>query len=1061
MMKPLCKKLLSLLVVICVIITLLPGTSAAEGQSPFQDVKEGKWYFDAVKYVYERELMLGVAPGCFAPEDTVTRAMLVTVLWRLNGKPDAGDSSFLDVPKDKWYSAAVAWAEEKQIVRGYNSERFGPEDPLTREQLAAILLRDTVSNGYEIVDGVNLEGYVDADQVHHWAMEGVAWANAAGLIVGTSKTSLSPCDAASRGQVAVILERYCRNVSEDFDLDHVPDWLEDYLGTSTTEADSDQDGINDYTEIYIIRSDPTVPDSDTDTDGDGLSNYEELFVYGTNPVRADSDWDGVADAEEIKVCHTDPLLADTDGDGATDGDELTLGLDPSLGGKIETVLQTLGTDGIDEELLASDNPAVPCVYGRANAVLDRGVALSEAEGKALEENRALVGKGVDLTIAEELNANLTLSFDGLEDSSSCVIMQLDEDSGWNPLETNHTEEAVSAAVSASGTYCVMDLNVLLPLLGVDIEAYYEKILAQSPGVSEPGRAVPAAGGKEACDGADERTDQLSPADAIGGHGNVGNWILLNDLQFVSLDKPLSPTSGDTDHDGISDYDELSEPQEKDLSSLVKRVLCLKGAPRELVEEYFASQGGVSVRCYPYKSNPVLPDTDYDGIDDGEDFIPSGIGSNSFTGTLKTDYATSNVSLSMDYRWFFGDNTKYNEELSVTSSLLASAVYDKSELAIRDALNQNKTSGKSVEDVLNFFGMPNAVRKSIETTDVHKSELAIGHRKVASCGTEKNVVAVVIRGTNMTLDEWSSNFEIGNLSMFDSIPDWKTAEHHAGFDVAAVRMMRMIDAYMAEHHLNESDTVYWITGHSRGAAIANLIGAYYEKSGKTAFTYTFASPNTTLSKNAASSRSIFNILNSDDFVPYLPMEGWGYTRYGRSASLSIAKNYERQWEKLTGIFDYNPDTFGMDKTVDTLTEILSGDPREACYRYTCKDHGDGSEDTITITNYGMTKNSREKAIAKIPQNALPYCRITRYDGFLLSGWNFEQCQTPAYFMQILAAVMSNTISQYRFVVELDMAERYEAAKRRIILSAIGGVEHPHYTESYYVLAKNVRAGDFAE
>lgn len=274
-------------------------------------------------------------------------------------------------------------------------------------------------------------------------------------------------------------------------------------------------------------------------------------------------------------------------------------------------------------------------------------------------------------------------------------------------------------------------------------------------------------------------------------------------------------------------------------------------------------------------------------------------------------------------------------------------------------------------------------------------------------------------------------------------------------------MKIVQEYVVENGLDKSDIAYWITGHSRGAAIANIIGAYYEKSGKNTYTYTYAAQNTTLSKDAKSYNTIFNVINKDDFVPCLPMEDWGYSRYGKSASVSIAKNYEKEWEKITGIWDYNPDTFGMQDTIDAMAGVISSntDPREECYKYTCKEHGDGSNNKITITNRGMSKDSREKAIAKIPNNALPYCIITRYDGFLCAGWDFDVCQTPAYFMQILAAKMGGEIDRYRFVIELDIAKRYEKAKFGIIKSYVGGIEHPHYTESYYVLAKNISSSEF--
>ena len=192
-----------------------------------------------------------------------------------------------------------------------------------------------------------------------------------------------------------------------------------------------------------------------------------------------------------------------------------------------------------------------------------------------------------------------------------------------------------------------------------------------------------------------------------------------------------------------------------------------------------------------------------------------------------------------------------------------------------------------------------------------------------------------------------------------------------------------------------------------------------------------------------------------------MEAWGYSRYGKTASVSIADNYEKEWEDLTGIWDYDPDTFGMQDTINAMANIISSndDPRVTCYEYTCSEHGNGSDDEITVTNYGMTKESREEAIDKIPDNALPYCKITRYDGSLFWGWDFDICQTPAYFMQLIAWYMANMDSNfvgasYRFIVELDFAERYGAAKMLLINSGIGGIKEPHYIETYYILAKNL-------
>ena len=452
------------------------------------------------------------------------------------------------------------------------------------------------------------------------------------------------------------------------------------------------------------------------------------------------------------------------------------------------------------------------------------------------------------------------------------------------------------------------------------------------------------------------------------------------------------------------------------------------------------------------------DSDYDGRVDSLDASPD---DNHFTGVLSQS-VESNVEFDMDYRCFFQDNTTYNPQLSVVSILFASSIYSGSALSIDDASKTQNILGNSIDEILTYFGMSDTKTISLNTlySDEHVSEVGLGYRTVYYNGVAKNVIAVIIRGTNGTIEEWSSNFNIGELSKFDSTDDWKTAENHAGFDICANRIVELVNQFIEENNLSEDDNVYWVTGHSRGAAIANIIGAYFENDGRESFTYTFATPNTTLATDANSYNTIFNIVNGDDFVPCLPLNDWGYTRYGRTVVQSIAKNYEKEWENLTGIFDYNPDTFGMDKTVEAISEIIpEGDPRVECYKYTCTCHGDGSKNDITITNRGISKSSREKAIAKIPENASEYCKITRKDGGWFGGWDFTVCQSPAYFMQILAAEMGGAISNYRFVVELNVAKRYENAKSKIIESAIGGLEHPHYTESYYVLANHILGSDY--
>ena len=511
----------------------------------------------------------------------------------------------------------------------------------------------------------------------------------------------------------------------------------------------------------------------------------------------------------------------------------------------------------------------------------------------------------------------------------------------------------------------------------------------------------------------------------------------NLVAFNGIDLELDKTKADTDGDGLLDSEEVK------------------------IELIYSDDGTQVYVKGTMLSSPTLEDSDYDGILDTDDAAPY---DTTFTGILTTAYAKSSIDCQMNYSWFFGDNTVYNSELSKLSILFASDIYSGSSLALSDSVGTNTITGASITTVMDYFGMENTTSVSLNTlySDIHLSEVALGYHNV-KVGTElKTVLAVTVRGTNATIEEWSSNFDIGDISTDTPDDDWRNPLNHKGFDIAANRILREVEKYIDQQNLDRDAIVYWVTGHSRGAAIANIVGANLEKGGKTAFTYTFAAPNCTLDTEAHSYTSIFNVINEDDFVPCLPMEYWGYTTYGRSTtSASIKDSYETEWEKLTGIGDYNPDSSGMDDCVRDIGYILpeGSDPRVECFRYTCACHGDGSNDTITIKNAGMSEDSREGAIAKIPKCALPYCIITRKDGGWISGWDFYVCQLPAYLMQLLAAFMGGEIGAYRFAVELAIGDRYSAAKSAVISAGISGIEHPHYTECYYVLTNHVTAADF--
>lgn len=183
---------------------------------PFTDVVAGTWYYGAAAYAYNNGLFAGMTPTTFAPNATMTRAMLVSVLWRLAGAPaPKAPNTFVDVPDGAWYTDAVTWAAENGVVSGIGGSRFDPSGFVTREQTAEILYNYAHSKGYDVSARADLTAFPDAASVSGWAEEALSWANAAGLINGTvrdGQTILDPQGSASRAQIAMILMNYVEHV---------------------------------------------------------------------------------------------------------------------------------------------------------------------------------------------------------------------------------------------------------------------------------------------------------------------------------------------------------------------------------------------------------------------------------------------------------------------------------------------------------------------------------------------------------------------------------------------------------------------------------------------------------------------------------------------------------------------------------------------------------------------------------------------------------------------------------------------------------------------------------
>ena len=335
-----------------------------------------------------------------------------------------------------------------------------------------------------------------------------------------------------------------------------------------------------------------------------------------------------------------------------------------------------------------------------------------------------------------------------------------------------------------------------------------------------------------------------------------------------------------------------------------------------------------------------------------------------------------------------------------------------------------------------------------------SEMFVAHKEVTNGATTKVLVCVIIRGTNGTIQEWQSNFDVGTTDNYGSTTGWTSSTNHMGFDITANRLDAWLTNYLIDNGILTANKAFWITGHSRGGALANLLAAKRVDAGYEVYAYTFASPNTTTKGGANSDakyQCIFNVINTDDLVPQLPMEAWGFKRFGVDVAGSIEEDYADDWDALmSGEFNYTSGITAVNRTVEAFENIA--DNRNQCYEY---------RSGITAYYVDLLYSSTDAAalaamdvIADYPDNtAGTYSWVPTSSAEL---YGYAMYQQPAFLMQLLAAYMGERIDKTEFVTTR-VAGYLGAAKERLIVCAglnlqfTSKIEHPHYTESYYLLA----------
>lgn len=256
------KKLSAWALAAAMLLSMSVSACAAEQDTGYADVSADAWYADAAVYCRENGVMNGISDSAFGPDAAMSRAMLATVLYRAAGSPEvSGRRTFSDVPAGAYYADAVAWASENGIVSGYGSGLFGSDDPVTREQIAAILWR---YDGSKSLAGTL--SFTDASAVSSYAAEAVRWAAANGIVTGMADGSFAPQAGASRAQVAAMLYRYLNHEtpapSEDDTAENAAVLVAYFSATGTTEGVAEKIADALHADLYEITPEEPYTSAD-------------------------------------------------------------------------------------------------------------------------------------------------------------------------------------------------------------------------------------------------------------------------------------------------------------------------------------------------------------------------------------------------------------------------------------------------------------------------------------------------------------------------------------------------------------------------------------------------------------------------------------------------------------------------------------------------------------------------------------------------------------------------------------------------------------------------------
>lgn len=463
-------------------------------------------------------------------------------------------------------------------------------------------------------------------------------------------------------------------------------------------------------------------------------------------------------------------------------------------------------------------------------------------------------------------------------------------------------------------------------------------------------------------------------------------------------------------------------------------------------------------------------------------------------TLGSNVLSFDTSFAYDDSLLVGaDNSAYSPALARFAYALAFDCYDTAKVSIKTS-SKNPSSSYDNTALYSNFGFEDAEYVELSSSDYladtrDLTNAVFAHKEVPANGKSYQIFTVAVQGSS-GMDQWFSNFDVGDFSdvattyatlsathsvaaavaagntdqasvQAESISNYTAlassfATEHKGFALASLRLKEKFEAYVAEHEVSGSEKIVLLTGHSRGAAIANILGKVYEDDpGWTSFAYGFATPRTTTASNASEYKTIFNIVNTDDLVTELPLKNWNFTRYGTDKAASISSTYLSEWKKILPLASAYVSANGED------TSYLDNVASDRADLYKLEDASAAQYNTFSQTF--DTEDKANEMLAYLQKYGFGIAAYDPYSTFSVTEndgkYTLSATFRPQFFLNTLVMSIclasSDTTAAAKFVTT--MCGGYSDLHKNALYTMsqkITGFAYSHSAPCYSILADNL-------